>query len=154
VKNGTNNPEIAELVGSLMRDEVPGECWFDFGRDPAGTEQIGRALAAQVSEFQATAIASWLAPEETVLAHIVARELGAMRTEVQLDLGLLTIESELPSGSVVLLVSTFWDGQRPLHSLRTLFEGRGHTVVAAASLVRPSHAATGAEDLPLITLVD
>ncbi|MGV8876683.1 MAG: hypothetical protein ACOH1K_04135 [Rhodoglobus sp.] len=153
MSNGSDNPKIAELVSSLMRDELPGESWFDFGRDPAAAEQIGRALAAQVSEFQATAVVSWLDSEETVLAHIVARELGAVRTGVQLDLGLLTIESELPAGSRVVLVSTFWDGQRPLHSLRTLFEGRGHTVVAAASLVPSAAAVAAPADLSLITLV-
>ena len=154
MRNGANSLEIAALVDSLMRNEVTGEAWFDFGRNPDGTEQIGRALAAKTTVFQATAVVSWLAPEETVLAHIVARELDTMRTGVELDLGLFTIESEPPAGSVVLLVSTFWGGQRPLRSLRTLFEARGHTVVAAASLVRPAHAAIGAEDFPLVTLID
>lgn len=154
MSNDAKSPEIALLVGSLMSDEVPGEVWFDLGRNPAETEQIGRALAAKAAKFQVTSVVSWLSPDETVLAHIVARELETMRAGVELDFGLFTIESEPPAGSAVLLVSTFWGGQHPLRSLRTLFEERGHAVVAAASLVGPAYSVIGAEDLPLVTLMD
>ena len=148
------NSEISALVGTLLVEESSGERWFDFGRGPAVTERLGASIANRTRAYNPDVVASWFGPDEAVLAHIVARELDAVRTAIELDLGLLSLESELPPASKILLVSTSWNSRRPLAPLRTLLEGQGHTIVAAASLVRSSAEDSQVDDLPLITLTD
>ena len=152
--NEVVNSGVSALIGALLVEEISGERWFDFGRNPAATERLGKSIADRARPYSPDVVASWSSPEEAVLAHIVAHELNVVRTSIELDLGLLSLESELPKDSRIILVSTFWSSQRPLPSLRNLLEGQGHTVVAAASLVPPTAGASDFNDLPIIRLID
>ena len=152
--NEVVDSEASALISTLLVEEDSVERWFDFGKNPSATEQVGKLIADRAHAYAPDAVASWSSPDETVLAHIVARELGAVRVGIELDLGLLSVLSELPAASRVMLISTFWNRVRPVASLRTLLEGQGHTVVAAASLVISSAGFDDAGDLPLIRLSD
>lgn len=152
--NDLVNSEESTLVGTLLVEDSFTERWFDFGKNPAVTERVGKLIADRVRFYTPDVVTNWFSPDETVLAHIVARELDAVRVGIDLDLGLFSVLSEPPAASRVILVSTFWSRLRPLASLRTLLEERGHTVVAAASLVPSTDGFDDAGDLPLIRLVD
>lgn len=151
--NEVVNPEVSALIGAVLVKEISGERWFDFGRNPTATEGLGKSIADRARPYNPDVVASWSSPEEAVLAHIVANELNVVRASIKLDLGLLSLESELPKGSRIILVSTFWSSQRPLISLQNLLEGQGHTIVAAASLVPPTASASDVSGLPIIRLI-
>lgn len=133
--NDFSSSEFSAEFETLLMERGSGESWFDFGRSPEATERVGKSMAESTRSYLPDVIASWSGAAEAVLAHIVARELRAVRTAIEVDLGLLSMETEIPASSRILLVSTFWTRQRSLASLRTLLEGQGHTVVAARSLL-------------------
>jgi hypothetical protein len=143
---------FSRSLAALVVEDALSNRWFDFGVNPPATEVVGAALADATRHFAPTVVVSWSSPDEFVLAHIVARELGATRAGVELDLGLLTVEPVIPSSSRVLLLATFWGAGRPLESLHTLVLERGHTVVAAASLIKPESSVPDIPGLEFIVL--
>jgi hypothetical protein len=127
--------ELTAHINALTRVSEGGDVWIDVSVDPASAESVGAAIARRVAEYEPQLVVTWMLPDESVLAHIVARDLGVTIARADLDLGLITIEEELPAASRVLLVTTIDDPYRRLNSLYTLLEGQGHTVVAAASVI-------------------
>ena len=127
--------ELTAHINALTRVSEGGDVWIDVSVDPASAESVGAAIARRVAEYEPQLVVTWMLPDESVLAHIVARDLGIRTARADLDLGLITIEEELPAASRVLLVTTIDDPYRRLNSLYTLLEGQGHTVVAAASVI-------------------
>jgi len=127
--------ELSANIKKLTRVSEGGDTWIDVCVDPTAAESVGAAIAARAAEYQPQLVVTWGLPDESVLAHIVARDLGITSARADLDLGLITIEEELPSATRVLLVTTIDDPYRRLNSLHTLLDGQGHTVVAAASVI-------------------
>ena len=125
---------VADTVKALTVTESTGITWLDVSTDPRIVEQLGVSIAERALALGATAVVSWFDPDETVLAHIVARQLDVPRAAVELDLGLLTLSPHLSRSRRVLLLATSLNVARPVRSLRTLLEGEGHTVVGAIRL--------------------
>jgi hypothetical protein len=122
----------------MARVNPDGSSWFDFSRNPRELETVGAAIAGTGSELGTEAVVSWLDPDETVLAHVVASHLGVPRASVDVDLGLLTLGPELEFNRSVLLVASAFTRFRTAESLRSLLEDHGHTVVGAVSLSETS----------------
>lgn len=125
---------IAQAVSALTVKEADGSTWIDMSTRPDAVEEIGQAVARAVADRNAGAVIGWLSADETVLAHIVARELGVPRAVIDEDLGLLTVSPELSSGSSVLVVATSFDQYPSLQAVRTLLENSDHHVVGVVRL--------------------
>lgn len=106
----------------------------DLAADPALSERLGTQLARLIAPTRPGLVLGWLGPDEAVLAHIVARELGVPVARASLDLGRLTVEPDGWPSDRVALVATSWGRDLPLAPLRKVV---GHTadVVAAAEIV-------------------
>src|SRR5690606_7537298 len=80
----------------------------------AVTERVGALLAERLTDRAVDVVLSWDESEDTVLAHIVARELGVHTVQVFNQGGILFLTSDISSGEKVLLVS---DAFRSSHAL-------------------------------------
>ncbi|RNE56512.1 hypothetical protein [Cryobacterium tepidiphilum] len=130
----SQHASIAQAVSELTVTEADGSTWIDMSTRPDAIENIGQAVAHEVKNLGAGAVIGWLSADETVLAHIVARELGVPRAVIDVDLGLLTISPELQPNCDVLVVATSLDQYPSLQAIRTVLESNGHHVVAVVSL--------------------
>ncbi len=137
--------DLSGTIAAMTRGS-DSQRWFDYASDPAAVEVLGRAIADAGRGHKPSAVVTWLSPDDTVLGHIVARELGVCRGAVDIDLGLLTLEPALPNESRVLLVASSFDDRHSIGSMRTLLEGQGHTLVASVSIA-------AAEDESPLTIV-
>lgn len=103
--------------------------------DPAAADVVGRALARRIRDaVQAVdLVAVWDFAEDAVLAHIVARELGARVVRASDVEGILELDTTVPDGArVVLLSDAFRRGT--LSPLAALLAHRGGVVVAVATV--------------------
>jgi hypothetical protein len=132
----TSSPSeaVARAVSVLTVNEADGGSWMDMSTRPDAVEEVGRAVARAVADRGAGAVVGWPRPDETVLAHIVARELRVPRAVVNEDLGLLTMSPELAADARVLVVATSLDQYPSLQAVRTLLESGGHHVVGVVTV--------------------
>jgi hypothetical protein len=129
------SPGIEELVASVTMADRELR-WIDTASQPATMEQLGAELASMVEAFRPSAVVCWLDADEVVLAHCVARALGVPVSRADENLGLLTLEPELPSDvQRVLMVASSWRMETPVGSLFSLLENRGKRVCAVVSLL-------------------
>lgn len=127
--------ELAQHIHAVTQQSAGGDRWINFSIDPRSAEVIGSAIAARAAEYDPQLVVTWTMPDESVLAHIVARILGVSSARADSDLGLITMDRELPPNSRVVLLTTIDDAHLRLNSLNTLLVESGHVVVAAASVV-------------------
>jgi hypothetical protein len=107
---------------------------YDLAADPTAATRAGAALAEMVRSAEATVVLSWAGENESLLAHVVASELGLPRAVVELDLGLLTVSPPLAEASRVVLVATEFSARRPIDSIATMLASRNHQLTAVAAL--------------------
>lgn len=72
---------------------------------PATTETTGRNLAKQLNEVGAEAVLCWDVPEDAVLAHVVARELGVPLWRAVDVEGIIELARAIPKDTSVVLVA-------------------------------------------------
>jgi hypothetical protein len=102
---------------------------------PAVPETLGRALAEQLRRYRPDAVVFWCTPEAAVLAHVVARELGADVLAADEDQGRLTLDRRPTAGATVVAVDVEWVDRPGLFPLVRTVVGAGAQVVAAAAVL-------------------
>lgn len=143
----TDPTSLHTQLDSLRVDEA-GESRFDFVINPAAATAVGTVLAERAREHNPNLVLSWTGEDDIVLAHIVASVLGVPRAVAELDLGLITVSRSLPAGSRVVLVAPQFSEERPIASIATMLETRGHKLVLAAALADGHRS----DDVPFIAL--
>lgn len=104
------------------------------GGSPRYVEVLGGALAEALRESNAETLVVWSTPDEAVLAHAVALQLGATVRRASEVEGILTLDEPIAPGQRAALLATEWKG-RWLTTLRQLVLGSGGELVAAAAVV-------------------
>lgn len=107
---------------------------INTGRSPRYVEVLGHALAESLRPSSPETLVVWNTPDEAVLAHAVALQLGVSVRRASEVEGILTLDEPIAPGTRVALVATEWDG-RWLETLRQLVLGSGGTLVVAAAVV-------------------
>lgn len=110
--------------------------------DPAGAEDLGRLLAERARPFSPTAVLLWEDPQDIVLGHIVARELGVTAVRSYNQEGLIDVIGTLPPASRVLLVADMFRDAGLVQAMSNVAARDGGTVVATAVLVHTHALAT------------
>jgi len=114
---------------------------YSGSRDPAGAERLGAALAeavAAVGTPRPDLVVVWQDPEDLVLGHVVARELGtAVVRFVDLD-GLVGHEGSLPRNASAVVVTDAVRDPAVVRAIAAVLDRAGGSVVAVAGLVAPA----------------
>lgn len=107
-----NEANLTEALARVIEDGTDRR-WFDFGRDPEVAEEIGRTIAEQIREDVPDVVLCLEHEEDAVLAHVIARRLGATRVVLREQEGLLWFSHELPKGSSVVAISVDPGREKP-----------------------------------------
>ncbi len=145
--------ETGSLVATLKQQRLAESQVSKYNGlvDPAGAEELGRALAEKVRSLNPTVILLWEDPEDIVLGHIIGRELGVPVVRSYDADGLVEhIGDLLPSSRVLLLADAFRD-LGPIHAMQTLIERQGGIVVGIAVLVEIELGAMAADGATVVT---
>ncbi|HEX5465331.1 MAG TPA: hypothetical protein VFW92_01515 [Candidatus Limnocylindrales bacterium] len=134
----------------VLDEEIPS---FDTFSDPQATTTVARALATDVARLEPQVILVWDDPDECVLAHVVALELGIRWARAYDDSGMVHVVGDLEGSRAVLLADAFRTGYR-LRALAEVVRQRGGHLVGAAALVPSQALAEAAQVLgvPSITI--
>ncbi|MFJ4651906.1 hypothetical protein ACIP5Y_11600 [Nocardia sp. NPDC088792] len=131
---------------------------YQPSRDPAGAEELGRALARALRDAAADPDAAadtvlvWDDSDDLVLAHVVARELGAtVMRALEIEGLVLPLGEHGPPGAVVLLADAFRT-RAALRALHALAAREGGRVTAIAALIATPQL-DAAAGLPVHTLL-
>ena len=108
---------------------------FDALRDPGATEELARALAAELAPLAPTRLLLWADEDDSLLAFIVARELNSEVTTVRNAEGLLDISARITSSDRVAIVAESFRSSDRLQSMRSFVALQGATLVAVATLI-------------------
>ncbi|MGW6659692.1 hypothetical protein [Rhodococcus sp. NPDC055024] len=103
---------------------------------PAAVEALGRALARELRSYRVDAVVLWSDPSTAVLAHVVAREVGADVVYAYSDKGILSLSRPVANGARAVLVDYEWLFQPGLLPLLTMLR-RTATVTAVLSVADP-----------------
>lgn len=148
--------EVPERIRALVGDLVvvdEGLQWIDTASRPSVVAALGAEIAVLSHRFGADAVACWVSDDESVLAHSIAVALDVPVARADENLGLLTLDPELPGAArSVLLVATAWTMEHPLAPLASLLTNRGKTVAAAVSLLPGDDRTDGAPGYPKLVL--
>jgi hypothetical protein len=123
---------IADAVSQLDPNRV---LELNTSRSPDSVETLGVALAQALRSYQPSALVTWNSTDNGVLAHVVARELHVAVVAAYEDLGLLSLDRDLPSEGVVAVIAGMWRTPRELSALRELVRNQGATVAVAAAVI-------------------
>jgi adenine/guanine phosphoribosyltransferase-like PRPP-binding protein len=102
--------------------------------DPAGAEQLGRLIAEQARPLQPSVVLVWEDPEDIVLGHVVARELGVRAVRAWNADGLVGQSSPLHAGDRALLVLDAVRDPRAVRAVQAVVDRDGGTLVGTAVL--------------------
>jgi hypothetical protein len=102
--------------------------------DPAGAEQLGRLIAEQARPLQPSVVLIWEDPEDIVLGHIVARELGVRAVRAWNADGLVGQSSPLHASDRALLVLDAVRDPRAVRAVQAVVDRDGGTLVGTAVL--------------------
>jgi hypothetical protein len=118
---------------------------------PDAIETIGTALAARLSGYRPQAIVVWRTFGDAVLAHIVARELGAVVLHAVEQEGAAALE-QAAAGLRVALLATAWDKPSRIAEGRAVVTVAGATVETIAAVFGTA-ALQEVDDVPTAFLV-
>lgn len=119
---------------------------YNSGLDPAGAEQLGMALSKQL-EAHGEVVLVWQDPEDLVLGHIVARELGVTVARAFDADGLIEFVGRFPQHAAVVILADMFRDETVLRALDALVAQRGGHVSAYAAL------ATSGSEPPNLSVV-
>lgn len=108
--------------------------WFEFGLDPSAAEALGREVAEKLRAANPDAVLCFEHEEDAVLAHIVARQLGATRVVLREQEGLLWLSHELEPGSRVAVIAVEAARMMSREVLQELLQARDARLVDIAVL--------------------
>ncbi|MPZ87421.1 MAG: hypothetical protein GEU81_04970 [Nitriliruptorales bacterium] len=108
---------------------------YDGLRDPAGAEELATELAERVADLQPTLVMLWEPPEDVLLGHILARELGIRAVRCFDADGLVSCAGDVGAGERVLVVADAFRDEHSLQAMVSLVAQRGSSVVGRACLV-------------------
>lgn len=130
----TSNDSIAAAL-SVLTPAGPAKKINTVG-DPAAADAAGRALAAGIRDAAGAAdvVAVWDHAEDAVLAHVVARELGARVVRGSDVEGILELDTEVPTAARAVVLSDAFRHGTALSPLAALLAHRGAEVVAVAAI--------------------
>ena len=133
----TRTAELIERGGGGVSADGPwgGPPKYNGLADPAGAEDLARALAERLRALDITAVVVWEDPEDVVLGHVIGRELGLPVVRAYDADGLIGHSSGLPEHPRVALVTDAVRDQRVVLAARALAERDGGRLVATAVLV-------------------
>lgn len=103
--------------------------------DPPGAEELASELARRLGDAGPTAVVIWEDPEDVVLGHVVARELGLTVVRAFDADGLVGQRGALPEASRVALVVDAVRDPRIVLAVSQLVERAGGRLVATGVLV-------------------
>lgn len=129
--------ELLGRAGGGTGEAVPGgrPPKYNGLADPAGAEELGVLLADRLRAPGPTAIVVWEDPEDVVLGHVVARELGLPVVRAYDADGLVGHSAGLPDRPRVALVADAIRDPRAVLAARALVDREGGALVATAVLV-------------------
>lgn len=117
----------------------------------ADAETIGTALAEALRAHRIEAVALWSTPDEAVLAHIVARELGATVHHADELEGLVTFQPEIVPDTRAALIATAWPEPQRLATLLAAV-GNHWAQPAAVAAVVATPVLRSVKELPTVHL--
>jgi len=100
------DPAVAQAVSTLVIPDGGDTVKLDITRSAEAAEFAGRALAAQLSHHKPEILVTWEQPDEAILAHIVARQLGLRAVLFGVYGGVIPLEAALIRNRRVGLVVT------------------------------------------------
>ncbi|MHB8620569.1 MAG: hypothetical protein ACYDAG_13525 [Chloroflexota bacterium] len=103
--------------------------------DPAGAEELGKLLAQRARDLAPSLVLLWEDPQDLVLGHVVARELGVPALRSYDQEGLVGLAGALPAGARVLIVGDAFRDKGVVAALRNVIEAHAGSVAGAAVLV-------------------
>jgi adenine/guanine phosphoribosyltransferase-like PRPP-binding protein len=130
-----NDRDVAALLdagGMATADGTPAK--YNALADPAGAEDLARRLAEQARNLNPTVVAVWEDPEDAILGHVVARELGVRAVRAWNADGLVGQSGPLQSGDRVLLVLDAVRDPRSVLAVHGVVARDGATLVGTAVL--------------------
>lgn len=111
--------------------------------DPSGAERLGATLAERARDHAPNVVVVWEDPEDLILAHIVARELGVRAVRTWNADGLVAHAGSLPAQARAVILTDIFRDTTPLRAMKAFIEQQGGVVIAALALVKTEYA-TGA----------
>lgn len=126
---------------------------YDGLADPAGADELGRALAERARPLRPTAILIWEDPQDIALAQVVGRELEIPVIRSFNADGLVGHSGPLAPEARVLLLADLFRDPAPVRAMALLVAQQGATVVGTAVLVEtPALVESGAETGVVVSL--
>ncbi|MFI6896919.1 hypothetical protein ACIBM4_22720 [Streptomyces sp. NPDC050256] len=118
----------------------------------SAVELVGTALCEALRPYCPTTLAFWNSSDDSVLGHVVARELGASVVRADELAGIAALSNEIAAGARVALLATAWTNEKYLKALTAIVRKRSAEVVAVASVFESA----GLRDLgvPAVCLLD
>jgi adenine/guanine phosphoribosyltransferase-like PRPP-binding protein len=134
----TNEAAALLAAGGLSRPDGSGEAAapgkYNPLLDPAGTERLGALLAERVRSLDPTVVIAWEDPEDAVLAHVVARELGVRALRAWNADGLVDQSSALNADDRAVLVLDALRDPAAVRAVRGIVERDGAQLAGTAVL--------------------
>jgi len=126
--------------------------------DPAGAEELARALASLVRELMPTAILVWEDPEDVLIGHVVGRELAVPVVRAFNAEGLVGHSAGLPARPRTVLVGDAVRDPTVVRAVRALTEKRGGALAGTVVIVETAElraaAADAGQTLSLVRVAD
>lgn len=146
---GGMHREVVELPDGSQQSRIT---LYRARHDPAGADRLGRMLTERLGGQQVGFVVTW--EDDLVLAHVVARELGAVVAVAFDDGGIARLAEPLAEGATALILADAFRSDSVPRTLSGLITDAGAELVAACALVSTETLAGLDPGLARIALVD
>lgn len=120
--------------------------------DPPGAETLGRCLSDALRSHRPTRVVVWEDIENSVLAHIVARQLGVTALRIIDASGVLDYDGFFGADDRVVIIADAFRNDFPINAMRALTENQGGQVVAFGALLNTPALVDAAGSVPVETV--
>lgn len=147
----------ALIAGGISAEDLNGDpsnhvASYSSLFDPPGAETLGRCLADALRSSQPTRVVVWEDIENSVLAHIVARQLGVTALRIIDASGVLDYDGSFGADDRVVIIADAFRNDFPINAMRALTESQGGRVVAFGALINTPALVAAAGSIPVETL--